>query len=204
MKKPYKMVTKNIDDLLPYANNARTHSKTQVKQIASSIKEFGFTNPVLIDSENMIIAGHGRVMAAQLLEMKDVPCIILDGLTDAQKKAYIIADNKLALNAGWDEDLLKIELQSLKEEEFDLELLGFEETELDDLLADVEEIGFAQLPTGEKEPYQQMTFTLHNDQVDLVNLALKEANGKHQDPNNSNNNANALYYICNEFLNGKP
>jgi ParB-like chromosome segregation protein Spo0J len=102
-----------LGDLIPYVNNTRTHSDKQVSQIASSIKEFGFTNPVLVDGQGGIIAGHGRVMAAQKLKLDTVPCIILDHLTDAQKKAYIIADNKLALNAVWDEVLLKLELESL-------------------------------------------------------------------------------------------
>ena len=95
-------------DLIPYARNTRTHSDEQVNQIVSSIKEFGFTNPVLIDKESMIIAGHGRVMAANKLKLSKVPTICLDHLTEAQKKAYIIADNRLALNAGWDEDMLKV------------------------------------------------------------------------------------------------
>lgn len=123
--------------LIPYANNTRTHSKEQVKQIASSINEFGFTNPVLIDGNNGIIAGHGRVMASELLQIKEVPCIILDGLTETQKKAYIIADNKLALNAGWDEELLKLEIEALQEMNFDIDLLGFNEDELRNIFDDL-------------------------------------------------------------------
>lgn len=125
-----KVEYKNIKDLIPYCNNSRTHSDEQVQQIASSIKEFGFTNPVLIDEQGGIIAGHGRVMAAKKLGLAEVPCIVLDGLSEAQKKAYIIADNKLALNAGWDDELLKIELEQLKELDFDLGLIGFSDDEL--------------------------------------------------------------------------
>jgi ParB-like chromosome segregation protein Spo0J len=125
-----------LGDLIPYINNTRTHSDKQVSQIASSIKEFGFTNPVLVDGQGGIIAGHGRVMAAQKLKLDTVPCIILDHLTDAQKKAYIIADNKLALNAGWDEELLKLELESLKELDFDIDVIGFSGEELDELFKD--------------------------------------------------------------------
>ena len=117
---------KDINDLIPYVNNTRTHSEEQINQIASSIKEFGFTNPVLIDKNNGLIAGHGRVMGAKKLGLKEVPTITLDNLTEAQKKAYIIADNKIALNAGWDEELLKIELQSLQEMDFDYSNLGFD------------------------------------------------------------------------------
>ena len=103
-----KVEYKNIKELIPYCNNSRTHSDEQVLQIASSIKEFGFTNPVLIDGQGGIIAGHGRIMAAQKLKMDEVPTITLSDLSEAQKKAYIIADNKLALNSGWDDELLKI------------------------------------------------------------------------------------------------
>ena len=117
---------KDINDLIPYINNTRTHSEEQINQIASSIKEFGFTNPVLIGKNNGLIAGHGRVTGAKKLGLKEVPTITLDNLTEAQKKAYIIADNKIALNAGWDEELLKIELQSLQEMDFDYSDLGFD------------------------------------------------------------------------------
>lgn len=116
--------------LMPYARNTRTHSDDQVKQVANSITEFGFTNPILIDVDNGIIAGHGRVMAAQSLGLEEVPCIRLSHLTDAQKRAYIIADNKLALNAGWDEELLKLEMKDLNELDFNLDLIGFNDAEL--------------------------------------------------------------------------
>jgi DNA modification methylase len=126
-------------DLIPYARNTRTHSPEQVAQIAGSIREFGFTNPVLIDSENGIIAGHGRVMAASKLGLAKVPCIRLAHLTDTQKRAYIIADNKLALNAGWDEEMLALELGELGDLDFDLSLIGFDESELGDLMAETTE-----------------------------------------------------------------
>ena len=117
---------RNIDDLIPYINNTRTHSEEQVNQIASSIKEFGFTNPVLIDEQGGLIAGHGRVMGAKKLGLKEVPTICLSDLTEAQKKAYIIADNKIALNAGWDEELLKLEIEALQDMDFDYSDLGFD------------------------------------------------------------------------------
>ncbi len=101
--------------LIPYANNARTHSETQVAQIAGSIRQFGFNNPVLVDESDTIIAGHGRVLAARMLELEKVPCIRLTHLTESQRKAYIIADNKIALNSGWDEELLKLELQNMSD-----------------------------------------------------------------------------------------
>ena len=133
------IIYKKVDDLIPYINNSRTHSEEQVNQICASINEFGFTNPLLIDEKDNIIAGHGRLLASKKLKMEEVPCIVLEGLTEAQKKAYIIADNKMALNAGWDEELLKIELENLKELDFDLELTGFNVDELDELFKQDEE-----------------------------------------------------------------
>lgn len=130
----YEHVIKPIKDLIPYARNSKIHTDKQVTQISSSMKEFGFTNPVLIDETNGIIAGHGRILAAEKLKYKDAPCIILSGLTDAQKRAYVIADNKIAENAGWDEEMLKLEIMDLDGLEFDLGLLGFDDDELDDLL----------------------------------------------------------------------
>lgn len=127
-----------IGDLIPYARNARTHSPEQVRQIAASIREFRFTNPVLRDGENGIIAGHGRILAMELLGYTEVPCIRVDWLTEAQRRAYILADNKLALNAGWDEDLLRIELGDLKSMGFELSLVGFNDDELADLFETTE------------------------------------------------------------------
>ena len=129
-----KIETTPIDKLVPYVNNARTHSPEQVDQIAASIKEFGFNNPVLIDKKNVIIAGHGRVMAARKLELKEVPTVRLEHLTETQKKAFILADNKIAMNAGWDEELLALELKDLDDVMFDLNLTGFDGKELDELI----------------------------------------------------------------------
>lgn len=130
---------KKTSDLLPYARNARTHSSEQVAQIAASIKEFGFNNPVAIDADGMILCGHGRVMAAQKLGLAEVPTVCLSHLSPTQKKAYILADNKLALNAGWDNDMLKVELEELQSENFNLELTGFSADEFNAMLG--EEIG---------------------------------------------------------------
>lgn len=125
----YKTVPTDL--LVPYARNSRTHSDAQVAKIAASIREFGFLNPIIADGENGIIAGHGRVLAAQKLGLDTLPVIEAGHLTDAQRKAYIIADNRLALDAGWDNDLLKIELQDLEADGFDLTLTGFELGELE-------------------------------------------------------------------------
>ncbi len=128
--------TRPIGNLIGYTRNARTHSAAQVAQIASSIAEFGWTNPILIGSDNGIIAGHARLAAAQKLGMTEVPVIVLSHLTAAQRKALVLADNKLALNAGWDEDLLRLELQELQSLDFDLDLIGFDSIEIDALLRD--------------------------------------------------------------------
>jgi len=127
-----------VDTLIPYARNAKLHNDTQIAAIAGSIKEFGFNNPVLIDSDGGIIAGHGRVMAARKLGLLEVPCIQLDHLTDNQKRAYILADNRLAeIGGGWDAELLKLELDDLRLEDVDIDGLGFDDASLDELLADV-------------------------------------------------------------------
>lgn len=135
----YKKIS--VKNLIPYANNSRTHSDEQINQVASSIKEFGFTNPVLVDSDGGIIAGHGRVMAAKKLGLEEVPCIELNHLTEAQKKAYVIADNQLALNSGWDLDMLKLEVESLNEMEFDIDLLGFDDEFMSGLLEEEQSEG---------------------------------------------------------------
>ncbi|EKD0004358.1 ParB N-terminal domain-containing protein [Escherichia coli] len=125
-----------VGKLLRYAKNSRTHSDEQVEQLVNSIREFGFTNPVLIDEKNELIAGHGRLAAAEILEMDKVPAIRLSNLSEKQKKAYRIADNKLALNAGWDMQLLAEEVKELMDDDFDIDLLGFNDAELDEMLSD--------------------------------------------------------------------
>lgn len=125
---------KQVTELIPYVNNSRTHSDAQIAQIAASIKEFGWTNPILVDGTNGIIAGHGRLLAARKLGYTEVPTIELSDLTETQKKAYIIADNRLALNAGWDDEMLTIELNDLLADGFALEMLGFNPNEIDELL----------------------------------------------------------------------
>lgn len=134
-----------VERLVPYAKNSRTHSAEQVAQIAASMREFGFTNPILVDTADGIIAGHGRLQAAKSLGLKEVPVIVLDHLTDAQRRAYIIADNKLALNAGWDDAVLAEELKALGDEGFDLDLVGFSDEELTALMAEA-------TPEGQTDP----------------------------------------------------
>ena len=130
----------SIDKLIPYVNNARTHSPEQINKLRASLREFGFINPVIIDKDFNIIAGHGRVLAARTEGIQEIPCVLVDYLTEAQKKAYILADNRMAMDAGWDEELLKVELESLEGEAFDLSLTGFDEKELADLFKEDSEI----------------------------------------------------------------
>ena len=126
----------SIDKLIPYINNARTHSPEQIKKLRASLREFGFINPVIIDKDFNVIAGHGRLLAAKEEGIKEVPCVFVDYLTEAQKKAYIIADNRMAMDAGWDEELLRVEIEALQAEAFDLSLTGFDDTEIADLFGD--------------------------------------------------------------------
>lgn len=130
----------SIDKLIPYVNNARTHSPEQINKLRASLREFGFINPVIIDKAFNIIAGHGRVLAARAEGIQEIPCVLVDYLTESQKKAYILADNRMAMDAGWDEELLKVELESLEGEAFDLSLTGFDEKELADLFKEDSEI----------------------------------------------------------------
>ena len=119
-----------VDELIPYVNNARTHSPEQINKLRASLREFGFINPVIIDKDKNIIAGHGRVMAAREEGIKEVPCVLVDYLTEAQKKAYILADNRMALDAGWDEEMLRVEIESLQGADFDVSLTGFSDDEI--------------------------------------------------------------------------
>lgn len=149
------IVSRQVADLIPYARNARTHDEAQIAQIAASIREFGWTNPVLIDDASGIIAGHGRVLAARKLGIDAVGCIVLAGLSEVQKRAYVIADNKLALNAGWDAELLSIEFDELSAFGFDVELTGFTQDEIDALRPDVLEPGLTDedaVPEVQAEP----------------------------------------------------
>ncbi len=195
-----------IDKLVPYARNARTHSDEQVGQIAASIKEWGWTTPILVDETGSIIAGHGRTLAAQRLQMTEVPVMVAKGWSDAKKRAYVLADNKLALNAGWDNEMLRLELGELQDMDFDLDLTGFTAEEIaafqfdDDAKAEMPE-----LRDGDKEPFQQKTFTLHDEQAEVVEnaITLARTNPLADTGLNENTNGNALALICGEWLEGR-
>lgn len=199
---PLSIVYAPAESLVPYDKNARTHSPDQVDQIAASISEFGFTNPILIDDKNIIIAGHGRLEAAKRLKMETVPVIILQGLTDAQRRAYVLADNRIALNAGWDENMLASELADLEDEDFDLALLGFTPEELDRLMPEAEPLGsMPVMPSAAKPDFQQITFTLHNEQAARMKAAMNLARGMGPFSSlNENGNGNAIARVCEMFL----
>jgi ParB-like chromosome segregation protein Spo0J len=197
-----KIEQKSIDSLIPYAKNARIHNEAQIAQIAGSIKEFGFNNPVLIDKDNGIIAGHGRVMAARKLGLKEVPTIQLDHLSETQRRAFILADNRIAMNSHWDEEILSLELSDLKDA-LDLTDLGFEVPELDKLMNGI--IPLDEMPDlriGDREPIQQMTFKLHDDQVDTVDQAIEYVKKNFDIKNelNENSNGNALAMMAELFM----
>lgn len=158
---------KAVKDLIPYINNARTHSDEQVTQIASSIREFGFINPIIIDDKNNVIAGHGRLLASKKLDLKEVPTVLVDHLTDTQRKAYVLADNQLALNAGWDDELLKLELAQLDDVGFDLELLGFDLDALEGLGVEELELEEQEVPEPAEDPISKLgeLWTLGNHRL---------------------------------------
>ena len=196
------IIKKPIDSLIPYAKNARVHDETQIAQIAGSIKEFGFNNPVLIDKDNGIIAGHGRVMAARKLGLTEVPTILLDHLSETQRKAYILADNRIAINSAWDNEMLSLELSDIKDD-VSLAMLGFNVDELDALLKEISSTELPNLPDGDKQPFQQKTFTLHDEQFNIVDDAITKArtNPIIDTGLNDNSNGNALTLICEQWLN---
>ena len=191
--------TRKVSDLIPYINNSRTHSEEQINQIISSIKEFGFTNPILLEEENGIIAGHGRLMAVRKMGWSEVPCVTIKGLTKTQIKALNIADNQIALNAGWDLEKLSLELESLKEGNFDLAILGFNKDFLSDIVIDQDNIETTMpvLKEGDKPPFQQITFTIHEENFPHIKKAMDKAKTKEIiNDLDDNINAKSIIEIC--------
>lgn len=153
----------SVEKLVPYVNNARTHNAEQISKLRSSIREFGFINPVIIDGDYGVIAGHGRIMAAKEEGIEEVPCVFADHLTEAQKKAYILADNRMALDAGWDEELLRIEIEALQAESFDVSLAGFDDQELADLFEKDEEADTEEDEFNMEDALQKAAFVKRGD-----------------------------------------
>lgn len=195
-----KIQTVAVDKLIPYINNAKKHSDDQVTRLASSIREFGFVNPILIDKDFNVIAGHGRLMAAKRLNMDAVPCLFVEGLTDAQRKAYILADNRLGELGEWDMNLVGLEIGELQEDDFDVSLLGFN---IDDISADDFGTDF-ELPSGDKSEICQMTFTLHEEQKKVIQQALDSVSDCIEETfGNTNKNGNALYEVVRQWAEQK-
>lgn len=201
-----KITLAKLDDLIPYANNARVHSDEQIAQIAASIKEFGWTNPILVDGDNGIIAGHGRVQAARKLKQEYVPVIELSRLSEAQRRAYILADNRLAQNADWDFGILEIEIANLQDLDFDLNLTGFDATDLDNLgfvsgeVQDFESEVYGMAngndPAALKESYEsssirQMVLVFMADEFTTV----VEAMGNYAEDNSLSNNTEVVKHL---------
>jgi hypothetical protein len=191
-----------IGRLRPYERNSRQHSAEQIEQIKASIKEWGWTIPILADEEGMVLAGHGRLLAGQSLGMTRVPVIVARGWTDSQKKAYVIADNRLTDASSWDNDMLRLELSDLLQGGFDLSLIGMSEAELSKLSVGIGELdGMPQLADGERSPYRDITFIVYGEQWTTVMRAIELASvpRKPTDQNRSPS-GNALAAICTEYL----
>lgn len=192
---------------IPYSRNPR-NNEVAVSKVAGSIKEFGWRQPIVVDSEGVIIAGHTRLLAAQHLRLKEVPVHVATDLTPQQIKAYRLADNRVGQEAEWDNDLLKLELSELEEDGFDLDLTGFDESEIEALSFGDESDALDEMPElarGDKEPFQQKTFTLHDEQAAIVDdaIALARTSPKADTGLNENSNGNALALICEQWLQQK-
>ena len=207
------IIKMKIEDLIPYVNNPR-NNENAVDKVASSIAEFGFKNPIIIDKNNIVINGHTRLLASKKLGLKEVPVIKADDLTEAQVKAFRITDNKTSEYAEWNEELLKIELEQLEEMNFDLECTGFDMDDIEKMLNlgfDYSEDEFGEdfeLPSGDKNPIQQRTFTLHDNQASLIDFAMSEIKEKYNNDNletfgNTNINGNLLYMVVKEWVEQK-
>lgn len=192
----------DLDSILPYARNSNDHPPEQVALIAGSIAHFGWTYPPLVDTKGVLVAGHGRVLAAQQLGLKRVPTICKPHWTETQVKAYRLIDNQLARLATENTAMATLEVRDLELAGFEMPMLGFDDLTLQGMLAQAEEIDMPPLPDGDKSPFQQMAFKLHDDQAETVTRALASAHamGDYDEELNVNRNANALERICQDFL----
>jgi len=205
---PSQIVMRATASLIGYARNSRTHDERQIDVLCRSITEYGFTNPILIDGDRGVIAGHGRIMAAEKLGLVEVPCIELRHLTNEQKRAYLLADNAIGTMSGWNEALLAQELADLSGVGIEATDLGFDAAEVDRLM-EIMGTEFAKpldawptLPSGDRAPIQQVTLTLHDEQVATLKRAIEKARGMGPfvDTGNENSNGNAIARICEKFL----
>jgi hypothetical protein len=191
-----------LSKLIPYARNARTHTPEQIKQIAASMREWGWTIPVLADEGDSIIAGHARVSAAEINGCTEAPVMIARGWSEAKKRAYVLRITSWHSMPAGTKSCWVVELLELRDLGFDMPVIGFDQTELDSLMREVAEAGYPVLPEGEKAPYQEVTFTLHDEQVKIVQAAVTAAKqrGEFTDGLNDNANGNALTRICPTYL----
>jgi ParB-like chromosome segregation protein Spo0J len=191
----------DVERVIPYARNPRKNADA-VDKVAASLREFGFRQPIVTDENLTVIVGHTRLLAAKKLNLTQVPVHIAEGLTPAQIKAYRIADNRVGEEAEWDNALLAVEIGDLKDEGYDLSLTGLSELQLTDLMPDVKPLAeMPELASGDREPFQQMTFVLHDEQAQQVKAAIEAAHkfGDYDSPN-ENRNGNALARICETFV----
>ena len=207
------IIKMKVEELIPYINNPR-NNENAVDKVASSIAEFGFKNPIFIDKNNVVVNGHTRLLASKKIGLKEVPCIVIDDLTDTQIKAFRIADNKTSEYAEWDEELLKIELEQLEDMNFNLEYTGFDMDDIEQMLNlgfDYSEDEFGEdfeLPSGDKNPIQQISFTLHDNQAELILKAMEDIEYKYSDDEietfgNKNKKGNLLYMVVKEWAEQK-
>jgi ParB-like chromosome segregation protein Spo0J len=196
-----KIETIDIDRVIPYARNPRKNSAA-IDKVAASLREFGFRQPIVTDENLTVIVGHTRLLAAKKLSLPQVPVHVAEGLTDAQIKAYRIADNRVGEEAEWDNALLAVEIGDLQDHGYDLLLTGLSEMQLTELLPDVKPLSeMPELASGDREPIQQMTFVLHDDQAEQVKAAIEAAHKLgHYDSPNENRNGNAIARICETFM----
>ena len=207
------IINLDINKLIPYINNPR-NNENAIDKVASSISEFGFKNPIFVDKNNVVVNGHTRLLASKKLGLKEVPVIVIDDLSEAQIKAFRIADNKTSEYAEWDEELLKIELEQLEEMNFDLECTGFDMDDIEQMLNlgfDYSEDEFGEdfeLPSGDKNPIQQISFTLHDNQAELILKAMEDIECKYLEDEietfgNKNKKGNLLYMVVKEWAEQK-
>ena len=227
MIKTHTHIERAIDTITPYEKNSRTHSTKQIAQIMASIKEYGFTNPLLIDERGGLIAGHGRLEAVKQLNklewaenpLEHLPCVIVSGLSEEQKRALVIADNKIALNAGWDYDTLQSELEDLDSMGYDMDLLGFDRQEIDDILSGIEDSIKASgdkdefagaydlagddftIPSGDKADFKQITITLKTENAErILEAQNRNKNTELAEGDNYNANANIVWNLIKDRL----
>jgi len=192
---------RNVDELIEYATNPREIGSDAVDKLAAMIHEFGFRVPIIAKSDGLIVDGHLRLLAAKKLGMTKVPCLSADDMSDSQIKAFRIAVNKAAEFAAWDDDLLAVELQLLKDEDFDMDVMGFEDGDIDALIAEFDAVEMPTLAEGDKDSFQTVTFTMHDEQVEQMNEAMDLAKNMGDfDSMNTNSNANAIARVCETFL----